>query len=129
MWRRVALLLAISALAPDAQAQSISLQGQWQVRSTRYAAYEAVVLIDRAGRVTFDSPMEDDGPPAKFRGCGAKSDDDGAEIVLTDKSAATRVRCNTQSADLLHSVTLGDGGKSAPYSLVRIGLAPATLLR
>ena len=85
------------------------------------------MLVDAAGRATYDSPM-DAGRPARFVGYVERSDGSYVQILLTDRAKVIRANCRVQSNDLLECQFFRDSGNvSDIFSLVRTGAGPANL--
>lgn len=124
-----ALAFALTALLLDrAFAEECSLRGQWQLYRADKPTYVAIVLIDAARRVTYDSPM-DNGRPAKFRGYIAKLDEANVEIALTDQVGVAHMNCAIESSDLLHCTILrSDGVMSPRLLLTRRTAGPKSLM-
>ena len=108
--------------------QDHALRGLWQFRApTASPDYRAVMLVDAAGRATYDSPS-DAGRPAKFLGYVERNDSANAQILLTNGTNVIRASCMVQSADLLQCQFFRDSGRTSDtFSLVRVGAGPQTL--
>lgn len=112
-------------MASPALAQT-SLQGQWELRFPD-PNYTGVVLIDREGRVTVDSPS-DQGRPAKYFGYIAEASDASLVIHLTDRSGVVKTYCDIRSRDLLHCYAIrAAGSRSNNFLLVKVGPGPEHL--
>lgn len=135
--RALAAGLVFAAL-PSA-AQQPSLQGHWQATIAADPTFVGVVLIDGAGRVTWDAKWDrqyrisvgstevGDGN-AKWRGY-VRHGTPTMELVLTNGAKVDRMHCARQSSDLLHCYSfLSDGKPSAPTILTRVGPGPVSLM-
>jgi hypothetical protein len=120
----VALLLS----AMPGNAQDHALRGHWEFRApTASPDYRAVLLVDAAGRATYDSPS-DAGRPARFVGYVERNDGAIAQILLTNGTNVIRASCRVQSSDLLQCQFFRDSGRTSDtFSLVRVGAGPQTL--
>jgi hypothetical protein len=121
-------LLGLLATTVAANAQDHPLRGHWEFRAPTAAPdYRGVMLVDAAGRATYDSPM-DAGRPARFVGYVERSNGSYVQILLTNRANVIRANCMVQSNDLLECQFFRDSGKvSNPFSLVRTGAGPASL--
>jgi len=108
--------------------QDHALRGHWEFRApTASPDYRAVLLVDAAGRATYDSPS-DAGRPAKFFGYVERNDGANAQILLTNRTNVIRASCVVQSADLLQCQFFRDSGRTSDtFSLVRVGTGPLKL--
>lgn len=117
-------LLALPAMAAD----EASLRGQWEVRAPNQPKYVGTVLIDTAGRATWDSPS-DRGKPARFIGYIALREGPKIEVLFTNRQDVARMHCTRQSAALLHCYNvLQSGTPSDGFILAKIGEGPESLM-
>ena len=125
---RTVLFVVALCLASHAAWASSPLRGQWRVAAETQPAYVGVVLIDQAGRATWDSP-EDWGRPASFRGYVSRLAPPAVEITFTNGKRVTRAHCLIKSPDMLHCHNVySDGGTSDVFTLTRVGPGPVSLL-
>lgn len=125
------MLVAVAALllsTMPSRSQDHALRGHWEFRAPTAAPdYQAVMLVDAAGRATYDSPS-DAGRPAKFIGHVERNNSANAQIVLTNGTNVIRASCLVQSTDLLQCQFFRDSGRTSDtFSLVRVGPGPQTL--
>lgn len=126
MWKTAALIVAIVNFASDARAQS--LRGHWEVRAPSIPDYVGIVLIDGAGRATWDSP-NDRAKQATFIGYVARRDGPKVEMLFTNRVRVTRAHCVIQSADVLNCYNVyQSGAPSDGFMLVKIGPGPQNLM-
>jgi hypothetical protein len=115
-------LLALPALADS------RLRGHWRVQAPGLPDYQGVVLVDRAGRATWDSP-NDRGKVVHFFGYVASDDGVKVEIPFTNRERVTRMHCTRQKSDLLHCYNVfHNGTPSDGFMLVKEGPGPASLM-
>lgn len=126
--RLFSIALAGLLAAGPALAQSHPLQGTWVVRMPSGPKYIAIVLVDREGRATYESP-KDSGRPARFIGYVAHMEGADVQFRLTDKSVVAHMDCALESTEFLScQITRKvDNGTSAPFALVRVSDGPAKL--
>lgn len=128
MRRTLLILLGLLAATVSANAQNHVLRGHWEFRApTASPDYRGVMLVDAAGRATYDSPM-DAGRPARFVGYVERSDGSYVQILLTNRTNVIRANCRVQSNDLMECQFFRDSGNvSNIFSLVRTGAGPTNL--
>lgn len=123
------LLAALGLLVSTeaATAQSHPFWGQWQPRYPENPGFVGVILIDREGRATWDSPT-DPKTPYRFFGYVAENDGVRFRIAFTDRRSVAQVQCVIQASELLQCQTSRQNGTvSFPYALVRVGPGPDRL--
>lgn len=158
MWKRVALLLAISALAacaqtpapapvataPRAQANvpppvSLAPQPARTVAPAKGLQGQWNVSVPQTPSYTGTALIDaqhrvtfagsDQGQERQSLGY-AKVDFPKVEIVLTDRKVVSRTFCSIVGPDRMECRTvMPDGGFTVPWVMTRVGDGPATLLR
>lgn len=120
----VGLLYAGPAVAQWAAADH-PYRGQWGVTKPNSPRYQAVVLIDSAGRVTIDSPNEG----GLLIGYVNAIDGDNLHMIVTDrKKQVARSHCTALSRELMTCYTIRDDKSvSSGVTLVKVGPGPHRL--
>ena len=104
-----------------------SLQGQWHLAVPRTPEYMGTVLIDDAGRITFEGVYRKINP--RFRGYIARKDSMEFRATLTDGAIVIDFSCSIQSSELLHCYIISGAAKIRGYDLIltRVGPGPRNL--
>lgn len=123
------LLVLGLVLALPVQAQDHPIRGQWDIRVPTSPDQTGTVLIDAAGRVTWDVLVDGKRLATRMFGYVARVDGPNILAKFTDRVNVVDMHCTIQSADLLHCYGIRDSGWVGPmFALVRTGPGPKALL-
>lgn len=132
------LLTALCLFALPAHGAGDSpLRGQWQVQMPNNPTHWGIMLIDAAGRVTYDAVwrrrntaggFDDAVMKAQLRGYLEQRQLPRVEIVSTDGSRVGRLFCSRKNEALLHChYILSSGAPSDMLVLTKVGPGPESL--
>lgn len=125
---RLSIAAGLILLATPAVAQWVPdhpYRGQWSVTKPNSPRYEAVILIDRDGRVTVDSPNES----ATYVGYVKSVKGSSLEFVVTNrKENVATSYCTVISPDVMTCYTVRqDKSVSSGIAMLKVGPGPEHL--
>lgn len=125
--RWIALAVGMLCAVPAAAQWSPEhpYRGQWGVTKPNSPRYQAILLIDSAGRVTIDSQNES----ATLIGYVSAVEGDVVRMIVTDrKKQVARSHCTALSRELMTCYTVRDDKSvSSGVTLVKVGPGPHRL--
>lgn len=127
MKRPLLIAAAVVGLALAAPASAADLRGQWHISVPSRDGYLGGILIDAQRRATWDAALENR-PPVKLIGYVKADWAEEVEMTFTNRAVIVHVTCTKESSDILRCVAIDDGIKTAPFLLLRVGPAPASLI-